>query len=259
MVLVALLALGGCENSWVREQLHKGESFDPSSHVTTLSVEERISGCESFDCILKAGEEFPSLCHLKAHGRFTRAIVECDATCKVLLAADPEAFDCWRVEACAKDRECAELFGLEPLRDARTATLKALLSNPGASVLSFPMVLNQDKATFEALCRGEARLVESGDPDKRVCVTPQWGGAKITASFYNKGVAESWWVEFSSLEQADIIKQRLTDKLGAPKASGLNSDGCQQANWSPADSSLDFLLAKCDGHAEFMAMFRPGR
>ena len=80
---------------------------------TEPSMQERISDCEDFACIVKASEKSPSLCHLKAHGQFTRAIVECDATCEPLRADDPDVFDCWPVEACARDAECAALFGIE--------------------------------------------------------------------------------------------------------------------------------------------------
>ena len=87
---------------------------EPLWEDTDLSVEERIGNCDSFNCILKAGEKFPSLCHLKAHGRFTRAIVECDATCNVLRDEDPDTFDCWRIESCEDDMDCAKTFGIEP-------------------------------------------------------------------------------------------------------------------------------------------------
>jgi hypothetical protein len=103
-LVAALLALGGCKG---------GGAENPLWTDTTLTVEERIGDCKTHACIVEAGEAFPSLCHLKAHGRFTRAVVECDSDCKWLRRTDPDTFHCWRVEACHSDPECARLFEVE--------------------------------------------------------------------------------------------------------------------------------------------------
>lgn len=89
--------------------------------TTALTVEERIGNCKTHECIIEAGAVFPSLCHLKVNGEFTSAVVECDADCKWLRRADPDVFDCWRVETCDQDPACVRLFEVTKRYDPLTA------------------------------------------------------------------------------------------------------------------------------------------
>ncbi len=109
--LVAVVGLIGVIGVFGYLATARSDNSQEYANRTSQTVEERIGDCETHACIVKAGEAFPSLCHLKVAGTFTYGVVECDDDCKWLRRSD-SVFDCWRVETCNQDPECARKFNL---------------------------------------------------------------------------------------------------------------------------------------------------
>jgi hypothetical protein len=225
----------------------------PPTKISKASrtVEERIGHCRSFDCILKAGEQSPSLCHLKAHDRFTRAIVECDATCKALRAADPEAFDCWRIESCKDDVECASLFGIQASSKHEPRT-----DDDAYLIAHYINVLGKPKADFRRLCNRVGWLSKDTQ-NVLTCTTPN-AQTKTVSAHYEGSSGVGWIATYRDPSEALRMKRQVTEGFGTPTEK-REEGGCTLWGWEPSTSSLVYVIGKCADKAWFGVRFQDGK
>ncbi len=221
---------------------------------TSRTVEQRIGHCKSFDCILEAGEKFPSLCHLKANDRFTRAIVECDPTCHYLRAADPDVFDCWRIESCKDDVGCSNLFGIHASSKQQphhTGDEEAYLM-----VAHYVAVLGKPKIDFRRSC-DRVGWLSKDKPGVLTCTTPN-SPTKSVSAYFEGNIAEAWVATYRDPSKALGLRRQNTESFGPPTQTG-DQQGCTLWGWEPSNSSLVYVVGKCADNAWFGVSFQEGK